>query len=62
MADIIYFEKSQSDPHATASEENVVSVLRKAIEKRVSLRLVHFPSSSFHIGSLALSEQPCIHY
>lgn len=37
MSDIVYYEKSQTDPNAKAEEGKVVDVLRKAVEKRVSL-------------------------
>lgn len=34
MADITYHEKSQPDPNASASEDTVIEVLRKSIDKR----------------------------
>lgn len=40
MSDITYFEKSQADPNAAASNDSVVNVLRKAASNRVSQRLV----------------------
>lgn len=51
MSDITYFEKSQADPNAAASNDSVVNVLRKAASNRVSHRLVviadHCPEPSF---------------
>lgn len=37
MSDITYHEKSQSDPNAKASEDTVIDVLRRSVDKRVSL-------------------------
>ena len=37
MSDITYHEKSQSDPNAAASEDTVIDVLRRSVDKRVSL-------------------------
>jgi hypothetical protein len=36
MSDITYHEKSQSDPNAAASEDTVIDVLRRSVDKRVS--------------------------
>jgi uncharacterized protein YqeY len=37
MSDITYHEKSQPDPNAAASEDTVIDVLRKSVDKRVRL-------------------------
>ncbi|KAH8081205.1 Yqey-like protein-domain-containing protein [Filobasidium floriforme] len=35
MSDITYHEKSQSDPNAAASEDTVIDVLRRSVDKRI---------------------------
>lgn len=44
MSDITYHEKSQSDPNAAASEDTVIDVLRRSVDKRVSPILFRFCS------------------
>jgi hypothetical protein len=44
MSDITYHEKSQSDPNAAASEDTVIDVLRRSVDKRVSSLLLQLHS------------------
>lgn len=60
MADITYHEKAGANPNEPASEDTVVDVLRKAVDKRVSSPQYPLRITNMRLANPILTSVTCL--